>query len=96
MLTKPMTKSDIVKNIANKTGLTGKDVKNVLDAFNDLAVKEIKAAGQFKVCDLGKLKLRTREARMMRNPQTGKQIKVPAKKVVKFTVAKAVKDKFVK
>ncbi|MDE7433665.1 MAG: HU family DNA-binding protein [Mycoplasmoidaceae bacterium] len=96
MANKPMTKNEIVKALAEKTNLSSKDVKAVLEAFNELALNEIKTAGQFKVCDLGKLKLKSREARMMRNPQTGKQMKVPAKKVVKFTVAKVVKDKFAK
>lgn len=90
---KPLTKKQIVKEIAEETGVTSKEVASVLDCLNALAIKEVKSTGQFRMCDLGKLKLRIRSARTMRNPQTGKPIKVPAKKVVKFTVAKAVKEK---
>ncbi len=96
MASKPMTKSQIVKTLAEQSELSSKQVNCVLSCLNELALKELKSSGQFRVCDLGKLKLKQRSARMVRNPQTGKQIKVPAKKVIKFSVAKAVKEKFVK
>lgn len=95
-MAKPLTKNQIIKKLSEQSGVASKDVKNVLSCLNEMAVKEVKSNGQFRICDLGKLKLRKRAARTMRNPQTGKPIKVPAKKVVKFTVAKAVKEKVAK
>ncbi len=95
-MAKPLTKNQIIKKLSEQTGVSSKDVKNVLNCLNEMAIKEVKSNGQFRICDLGKLKLKKREARMMRNPQTGKQMKVPAKKVVKFTVAKSVKEKIAK
>ena len=61
----------------------------------DLACKQAKK-GMFVVPGIGKLVLVNREARMGRNPQTGENIQIPAKKVVKFRVAKAAKDAILK
>ncbi len=62
-----------------------------MDEFQALAVKEAKKNG-FVVPGFGKLVLSNRKARMGRNPQTGEPIKIAAKRVVKFRVAKAMKD----
>lgn len=85
-----LTKSQIVTKLSEKTGLTKKDVTGFLDELCTLAYKEAKNA--FTLPGLGKLVLVQRKARMGRNPQTGAAIKIPAKKVVKFRVAKAAKD----
>ncbi len=58
----------------------------------DTAVKETKKNGVFVIPGLGRLVKQNRKARMGRNPQTGEAIKIPAKTVVKFRVAKVVKD----
>ncbi len=91
-MSKPLTMNQIIKKISDQTDLPTKSVKTVLNCLNDVACKEVKSSGTCRVCNLGKLKLISRKARMMRNPQTGKQIKVPAKKVVKFRVSKALKE----
>ncbi|HEB72877.1 MAG TPA: HU family DNA-binding protein, partial [Nitrospirae bacterium] len=62
----------------------------ILEDLAQLAYKESKLG--FTLPGLGKLVLVNRKARMGRNPQTGEAIKIPAKKVVKFRVAKACKD----
>ncbi len=85
-----MTKSAIIANIAGKVSLSNKQVGTVLDHLAMLAAKEAKNG--FKIPGLGKLILRNRKARMGRNPQTGEPIKIPAKRVVRFSVAKALKD----
>jgi DNA-binding protein HU-beta len=84
------TKSQIVTHIADKTTTTKKVAGTFLDELVRLAYKEAK--NSFTIPGLGKLVLVNRKARMGRNPATGEAIKIPAKKVVKFRVAKAAKD----
>ncbi|MDR4470019.1 MAG: HU family DNA-binding protein [Nitrospira sp.] len=87
---KPLTKSQIAEQLAEKSGLTKRAMVQLLDEFAALAYREAKNV--FTVPGLGKLKLANRKARIGRNPQTGKAIKIPAKRVVKFRVVKAAKD----
>ena len=87
-----MTKSAILDALTGNTKLTKKDVGAVLDAMATLAYKEVKKNGEFVVPGIGKLVKIARKARMGRNPATGEQIKIAAKTVVKFRVAKAAKD----
>ncbi|MEK6540435.1 MAG: HU family DNA-binding protein [Deltaproteobacteria bacterium] len=89
-MAKAMTKSQIISKLAEKSGLTKKAVTGVVEDLLGLAYKEAK--NSFTIPGLGKLVLVNRKARMGRNPQTGEAIKIPAKKVVKFRVAKACKD----
>ncbi len=88
--TKPLTKSQIATEIAEATGITKKTAVEVLDYLAQLAYKQAK--NSFTVPGIGKLVLVHRKARTGRNPQTGEAIKIAAKKVVKFRVAKACKD----
>lgn len=85
-----LTKAQIVNALATKNSMTKKDVNAFLDSMAALAYKESKNG--FTLPGLGKLVLVQRKARMGRNPQTGEAIKIPAKKVVKFRVAKAAKE----
>lgn len=90
MAKKPMTKAQISDHIASNAGITKKLAVQILEDLAQLAYKESKLG--FTLPGLGKLVLVNRKARMGRNPQTGEAIKIPAKKVVKFRVAKACKD----
>jgi DNA-binding protein HU-beta len=90
MATGAMTKSQTMSKLADATKLTKKQVTAVVEALVCLAYKQAK--NSFTVPGLGKLVLVNRKARMGRNPATGETIKIPAKKVVKFRVAKAAKD----
>jgi len=90
MAKKPMTKSQIIAHLADNNGLTKKQGKEVLECLVGLAYKEAKNG--FTLPGLGKLVLVKRKARKGRNPQTGETIKIPARKVVKFRMAKACKD----
>lgn len=87
-----LTKTMIVAHLAEATGLNKKESARYLDELAALAVKETKRSGQFTLPGLGKLVKSNRKARLGRNPQTGETIKIAAKTVVKFRVAKAVKD----
>ena len=87
-----MTKSQIVAHLAEKAGIPKKTAAAVLEELVALATKEAKSSGQFVVPGLGKAVKANRKARMGRNPQTGEAIKIPAKTVVKFRLAKAFKE----
>ena len=87
---RPMTKSQIISWIADKSDIAKKSAVTVLENLASLAYKEAK--NNFVLPGLGKLVLQNRKARMGRNPQTGAPIQIKAKRVVKFRVAKAAKD----
>jgi DNA-binding protein HU-beta len=89
-MAKPLTKSQVAAALAEKVSLTKKQANEVLEAICDLAYKNAK--NTFTLPGLGKLVLVNRKARVGRNPATGEQINIPAKRVVKFRVAKAAKD----
>jgi DNA-binding protein HU-beta len=85
-----MTKAATLAYIAQKTNLSKKQVAEVFDETLSLATKEAKNG--FVVPGFGKLVLANRKARIGRNPQTGEPLKIPAKRVCKFRLAKSVKD----
>lgn len=87
---KPMTKAQLIATISEKTELTKKQTAEVLDLLAQIAYKEAKKG--FTIPGIGKLVVQKRKARMGRNPATGEQIKIPAKTVLKFRIAKACKD----
>jgi DNA-binding protein HU-beta len=87
---KALTKTALIAELAGDAGLAKKDIVAVLDNLVDLACAQAPAG--FTLPGLGKLKLVERKAREGRNPATGEKIKIPAKKVLKFVVAKAAKD----
>ncbi len=89
---KPLTKAQLVTTLSENLDISKKDVNNFLDTINAIAYKETKKNGSFTLPGLGKLVLVKRKARMGRNPATGETIKIKAKTVVKFRVAKACKD----
>ncbi|HLG22356.1 MAG TPA: HU family DNA-binding protein [Candidatus Manganitrophaceae bacterium] len=89
-MAKAMTKSQITDHIAKKGGISKKLAGQLLEEVASLAYQQAK--NTFTLPGLGKLVLVNRKARMGRNPQTGEAIKIPAKRVVKFRVAKAAKD----
>lgn len=93
-MSKSMTKSQIEDHLARETGIPKKSVKDVLTKMAELAYSEAK--NQFTLPGLGKLVLVDRPARTGRNPRTGEEIQIPAKKAVKFRLSKACKDEVLK
>ena len=91
---KPMTKGQIVDHLSKKTGTTKKVSVQFLEELVALSYKEAKKT--FVIPGLGKLVLAQRKKRMGRNPATGAVITIPAKKVLKFRIAKAAKDAVLK
>jgi len=90
--TKRMTQTEIVNQLAEKSGLKKAEVKSMFDALASLASSEVKKNGEFTLPGFGKLVKATRKAREGRNPATGNPIKIPAKTTVKFRLGKAMKD----
>jgi DNA-binding protein HU-beta len=85
-----MTKSQLINHIADEAEVPRKTAVRMLEALSEAAYKEAKKG--FTIPGLGKLVLVQRKARIGRNPATGQAIKIPAKKVLKFRIAKAAKD----
>ncbi len=87
---KPLTKAKILEAVAEEAGLAKKDVLSVITALTELSYAQ--APVGFTFPGLGKLVVQQRKARKGRNPATGETIRIPAKKVLKFRIAKAAKD----
>ena len=87
---KSMSKSALIGHLAESNEMTRKQVVEFMDALVNTAYKEAKHGFTFP--GIGKLVLVNRKARMGRNPATGEKIRIPAKRVVKFRIAKAAKD----
>jgi DNA-binding protein HU-beta len=95
MAQKAMTQTQIVKATAEANEVSSAKARQILTFLSDLAIKEVKKNGLFVVPGLGRLVRVERKARMGRNPATGETIKIAAKKVVKFRIAKSAKDAIV-
>jgi DNA-binding protein HU-beta len=89
---KAMTKKEIVDHLAAKLDVQKKVAEQFLAEYTDLVYKQTKKVSEFTLPGLGKFVTGKTKARMGRNPSTGDTIKIPAKKVLKFRVAKAAKD----
>jgi DNA-binding protein HU-beta len=87
-----MTKSQLIAAMAETSGLSKKETSAFLDNLAETVYKEVKKNGESIVPGFGKLVKVKRKAREGRNPATGETIKIPAKTVVKFRLAKVVKD----
>jgi len=92
MAAKKLTKSALLTLVAQETDTDRKTAGFFLDVIAEIALREVKKNGEFTLPGIGKLVKQKRKARIGRNPATGASIKIPAKTVVKFRVAKAAKD----
>jgi DNA-binding protein HU-beta len=90
-----MTQTQLVRSIAETCEVNNKTARLFLDSLASMAIAEVKKNGVFVMPGIGRLVRVDRKARVGRNPATGESIKIPAKKVVKFRVAKAAKDSIV-
>ncbi|MEL6170285.1 MAG: HU family DNA-binding protein [Pseudomonadota bacterium] len=91
-MAKPMTKTQLVAALAEEMGSDKKSASTALDALTGLITREVSSGGAVTLPGVGKFYCRERPARMVRNPATGEQIQKEADKVVKITIAKALKD----
>jgi DNA-binding protein HU-beta len=95
MATTRMTQTQLVRSLAESCETNNKVARQFLTCLSSMAIGEVKKNGVFVLPGIGRLVRVDRKARTGRNPATGESIKIPAKKVVKFRVAKAAKDAIV-
>lgn len=86
-----MTKVELIKEAATRTGLTQSDVKRVYETVNDVAKEQLKAGEDFPFGDLGIFKVREKNARKGRNPKNGEVIDIPAKTSLAFRPSSTIK-----
>ena len=91
-MAKPMTKTQLVAALADQMDGDKKTANSALDAVIAVITQEVSGGGAVTLPGVGKIYCRERPERMVRNPATGEQIKKEADKVVKMTIAKALKD----
>lgn len=91
-MAKPMTKSQFIAHLSDKSGLSKKEVVAMWELLVETIYAETKSAGVCTLPGIGKMVLQNRAARQGRNPATGETIQIPAKTVLKFRVAKQAKD----
>jgi DNA-binding protein HU-beta len=89
-MARALTKSQVIASIAESVGISKRQSAEVMETLAQLAYQNAK--NSFTLPGVGKLVLVNHQARLGRNPATGEQIQIPAKRVVKFRVAKAAKD----
>ena len=80
----PMNKAELIEAIASKADLTKADAKKALDAFIDTTSDSLKKGDRVALVGFGSFSVAKRAARTGRNPKTGQEMQIPAKKVVKF------------
>jgi len=86
-----MNKVELAKSVAEKCGMSQKDVNSVLDAFGATVVEEVLVKGdKITMPGVGSFKQLSRDARIARNPSNGEAVRVPAKKVLTFKMSKTV------
>jgi DNA-binding protein HU-beta len=88
-----MTKTELVAVIAGAADITKTAAMKALEAYVGAVTKELKKSGKLGLVGFGTFSIVKRKARTGRNPQTGKAIKIPAKKVVKFKAGKELANK---
>jgi len=87
-----MNKAELVSAMAEKTELSKKDAEAALKAFTDVVAEELKKGEKIQLVGFGTFEVSERAARTGRNPQTGKEMTIPASKSPKFKAGKALKD----
>ena len=91
-MSKPMTKTQLIATLADEMGSDKKSAGAALDAICNIITKKVSGGGAVTLPGIGKISCRARPERMVRNPATGEQFKKDADKVVKMTIAKALKE----
>jgi DNA-binding protein HU-beta len=92
MTKKPMTKAQLVAALAEEAAMDKASANRALEALTKIVTDEVADGGQVTLPGLGKFQCRTRPERMVRNPATGEQMKKPADRVAKVTIAKQLKE----
>ena len=91
-----MNKTELIAAVAEKTGLTKKDAERVVSATFETVTESLKKGDKVSVSGFGIFEVKTREARIGRNPRTKEEIKIPATKLPAFKASKTLKDAIAK
>ena len=91
-----MNKTELIAAVAEKTGLTKKDAERVVSATFETVTETLKKGDKVSVSGFGIFEVKTREARIGRNPRTKEEIKIPATKLPAFKASKTLKDAIAK
>ncbi len=87
-----MNKTDLISEVAARTGMTKKEIEKVVNAFFSTIEGTLKSGNKVQLIGFGTFEVRDRRARKGRNPQTGEEISIPAARVPAFKAGKALKD----
>ena len=87
-----MNKNELIEELSDKTGFTKTDTQKFLNAYIEAIQKALKKGKEVQLVGFGTFKVTNRKARTGRNPQTGNELKIPAKNVPSFRPGKALKD----
>ena len=87
-----MTKTELIKAVAENTGLTNKDADAAVNAFLDVVKEELVKGGKVQLIGFGTFEVSERAEREGRNPQTGETVKIAESKAPRFKAGKALKD----
>jgi DNA-binding protein HU-beta len=87
-----MTKAELIANLAKEAKISKASAEKAINAFTDCVTKALKKGGKLTLPGFGTFSLAKRRTRKGRNPQTGKEIKIPANKVAKFKAGKLLKS----
>jgi len=87
-----MNKAELIEEVSNKTGITKKETGNVIDALTNTIQKTLSKEEKVTLVGFGTFQVMQRKARRGRNPQTGEEIQIPAKKVPKFKAGKGFRE----
>ena len=87
-----MNKNELIASVASATSLSKADAGRAVDSVFDAIASSLSNGDAVRLVGFGTFAVSKRSARIGRNPQTGKPIKIPAKKVARFTPGKALKD----
>ncbi len=87
-----MNKNELIEELSDKTGFTKSDTQKFVNAYVDVVSKTLKKGNEVQLVGFGTFRVAKRKARTGRNPQTGKALKIPAKKVPAFRAGKSLKE----
>ncbi len=87
-----MNKNDLVKSVANSTGLSNTDAAHAVDGVFDSITNSLKSGQEVRLVGFGSFSVVTRKATTGRNPRTGEPINIPSSKQPKFKAGKALKE----
>lgn len=87
-----MKKSEFINEVAEKVGITKKDARIIINSVFNTIREALLKDDVVNIVPFGKFEVKNRASRMVRNPQTGKTLKIPEKRVVKFKSSKGLKE----